>query len=416
VPPVPAVVKSAFMELNTRRHFPGLLHKTFLDAACVSLAPRPAVEAIEKFLRLTMICPLDSSTHHHIFMDEMRAAARPAAARLIHAQEDEIALVESTTQGLTVAANSIPLEPGDRVLISDLEFLEVAVPWVQKKGGQQPERNGGIEIDVVPNCSGEVRVADFAERLTPRTRVIAVSTVQWTNGYRVDLPALSRLCQERDVWLVVDAIQQLGAIPLDVCQTPVDILACGGHKWLNAPFGCGFLYVKREAQPDLRLPLAGYLGIEDPPGGWGEYFQDPGAAPVKDYSFAKTARRFETGGTSNYPGAVGLAASLKLIHELGPDRIAEHIYQLTDQLLAGLDRLPVTVVTPRARENRSGIVTFSVGSAADNVKVMQRLLEKKILVSVRYTSNVGGIRVSCHFYNSAEDIETLLRQLQRLLQ
>ena len=129
----------------------------------------------------------------------------------------------------------------------------------------------------------------------------------------------------------------------------------------------------------------------------------------------KTARRFETGGTSNYPGAVGLAASLKLIHELGPDRIAQHILQLTDQLLAGLNELPVKLVTPRAPENRSGIVTFSVGSAEENVKLMHRLQEKKILVSVRYTSHVGGIRVSCHFYNSAEDIENLLAELKRLL-
>ncbi|PYX93602.1 MAG: aminotransferase, partial [Acidobacteria bacterium] len=388
----------------------GLLDKTFLDAACVSLAPRPAVEAIEKFLGLTMICPLDSSTHHHIFMDEMRAAARPAAARLINAHDDEIALVESTTHGLTLAAQSIPLEPGDRVLISDLEFLEVAVPWVQKTA-----RKEGIEIDVVANRNGEVRVEDFAERLTPRTRVVAVSTVQWTNGYRLDLAALSRLCHERGVWLVVDAIQQLGAIPLDVRETPVDILACGGHKWLNAPFGCGFLYINCHVLPELRPPLAGYLCIEDPPGGWGEYFQTPSTTPVKEYTFAKSARRFETGGTSNYPGAVGLAASLKLIHELGPDRIAKHIYQLTDQLLAGLDELPVEVVTPRAPENRSGIVTFSVGSAEENVKLMHRLQEKKILVSVRYTSHVGGIRVSCHFYNSAEDIENLLAELKRLL-
>jgi len=398
------------MSLNARQHFPGLLDKTFLDAACVSLAPRPAVEAIEKFLGLAMVCPLDSSTHHHIFMDEMRAAARPAAARLINAHDDEIALVESTTHGLTLAAQSIPLEPGDRVLISDLEFLEVAVPWVQKTA-----RKEGIEIDVVANRNGEVRVEDFAERLTPRTRVVAVSTVQWTNGYRLDLAALSRLCRERGVWLVVDAIQQLGAIPLDVRETPVDILACGGHKWLNAPFGCGFLYINRHVLPELRPPLAGYLCIEDPPGGWGEYFQTPSTTPVKEYTFAKSARRFETGGTSNYPGAVGLAASLKLIHELGPDRIAKHIYQLTDQLLAGLDELPVEVVTPRAPENRSGIVTFSVGSAEENVKLMHRLQEKKILVSVRYTSHVGGIRVSCHFYNSAEDIENLLAELKRLL-
>ncbi len=391
--------------LCARQHFPGLLDKVFLDAACVSLAPRPAVEAISKFLDLAMICPLDSSTQHHIFMDEMRAAARPAAARLINAHEDEIALVESTSHGLALAANAIPLTPGDRILLSDLEFLEVAVPWTQKT-------KEGIEIDVVPNRDGEVRAADFADRIHPRTRVLVLSSVQWTNGYRSDLAAFSKLCRDRNIWLVVDAIQQIGAIPLDVRKTPVDILACGGHKWLNSPFGCGFLYIERSALPRLNPPLPGYLSVQDPPGGWGEYFQTPTITPVRDYDFVPTARRYENGGTANYPGAVGLAASLKLMDQVGHEPIPAHIYSLTDQLFAGLDKLPVKIVTPRARENRSGIVTFSTGSADENVRLMKRLQEKKILVSVRYTSNVGGIRVSCHFYNSPEDIETLLGALR----
>jgi cysteine desulfurase/selenocysteine lyase len=387
--------------IQARQHFPGLHDKTFLDAACVSLAPRPAVEAIEKFLDLAMICPLESSTHHHIFMDEMRAAARPACATLIGARDDEIALVESTTHGLSLAADAIPLEPGDRVLLSDLEFLQVAVPWTQK-------RKDGIEIDVVPNHKGEVRAEDFAARITPRTRVVTVSTVQWTNGYRLDLAAFSRLCRERGIWLVVDAIQQLGAIPLNVQQTSVDILACGGHKWLNAPFGCGFLYINRNSQARLRPPTAGYLDIQDPAGGWGDYFQTPTITPVQNYRYVERARRFETGGTANYPGAVGLAASLKLIQELGPERIEAHIRGLTDSLLRRLDKLGIEVVTPRAVQNRSGIITFSVGTAEQNVALMTRLQERKILVSVRYTSGVGGIRVSCHFYNSQEDVERLL--------
>ncbi len=392
--------------LAARQHFPGLLGKVFLDAACVSLAPRPAVEAISKFLDLAMICPRGSSTEHHILMDEMRSAARPAVAKLIHAEEDEIALVESTSHGLALAADAIPLAPGDRVLLSDLEFLEVAVPWTQKK-------RDGIEIDVVPNRKGEVRAEDFADRLTSRTRVIALSSVQWTNGYRCDLGAFSRLCRDRGVWLVVDAIQQLGAIPLDVCRTPVDILACGGHKWLNAPFGCGFLYIRREVLPRLKSPLPGYLSVQDPPGGWGEYFQTPAITPVRDYDFVSSARRYEHGGTANYPGAVGLAASLKMMDDLGHENIAAYIYSLTDQLISGLEKLGLEIVTPRAHESRSGIVTFSVGSAADNVELMNRLLERKILVSVRYTSHVGGVRVSCHFYNSEEDIERLLAELKR---
>ena len=394
--------------LSARQHFPGVLDKVFLDAACISLAPRSAVEAIEKFLDLAMVCPMESATAQHIFMDEMRAAARPAVARLVNAREDEIALVESTSHGLSLAADSIPLQPGDRVLLSDLEFMEVAIPWTQKK-------KNGVEIDVVPNRNGQVLAEDFAARITPRTRVLAVSTVQWTNGYRCDLAALSKLCREKNLWLVVDAIQQLGAVPLDVRETPVDILACGGHKWLNAPFGCGFLYVSREALSRLQLPLAGYLSVADPPGGWGAYFETPGTTPVQNYQFVPGVRRMEAGGTANYPGAIGLAASLNLIHELGQQNIAGHIYALTEQLIAGLDKLPVTVVTPRARENRSGIVTFSAGSAEANVKLMNALLEGKILVSVRYTSDVGGIRVSCHFYNSPEDIDALLATLKQLI-
>ena len=394
--------------LNPRQHFPGLLDKVFLDAACVSLAPRPAVDAIQKFLDLAMVCPHESSTAHHIAMDEMRAAARPAAARLINAHEDEIALVESTSHGLSLAAQAIPLERGDRALVSDLEFMEVAIPWVQKQ-------RDGIEVAAVPNRNGEVRVEDIAAALTPRTRVVCISTVQWSNGYLLDLAALSRLCRERGVWLITDAIQQLGAIPLDVRATPVDILACGGHKWLNAPFGCGFLYISRQALPKLSPPVAGYLSVEDPPGGWGGYFQTPSITPVQHYRYVSTARRYETGGTANYPGAIGLAASLKLIQDLGTQKIAEHIYSITDQLVAGLDQLGLTVVTPRARANRSGIVTFSAGSAQDNVTLMNHLLGKKILVSVRYTSNVGGIRVSCHFYNSSEDIDALLGNLKKFV-
>lgn len=390
--------------LNAREHFPGAMGKVYMDAACVSLASGPAIEAIEKFLEMALECPLESATAHHICMDEMRAAARPAAARLINAREDEIALVESTTAGLTLAANAIPLERGDRVMLSDLEFFQVAVPWTQKK-------QEGIEIDVVPNHHGEVRVADFAERITPRTRVITLSSVQWSNGYRADLLAFSRLCRERGIWLVVDAIQQLGAVPLDVGETPVDLLACGGHKWLNAPFGCGFLYVSRETMARLKPPIAGYLGVETPAGGWGEYFQTPSMAPVKAYEFVTNAARFETGGTANYPGAVGLAASLKLMEEIGQKQIAAHVFGLTERLIAGLDQLGVEVVTPRSVENRSGIVTFSVGSGAKNVELVSKLAGKRILVSVRYTSGVGGVRVSCHLFNSEEDVDRLVRAI-----
>ncbi|MGH9858542.1 MAG: aminotransferase class V-fold PLP-dependent enzyme, partial [Candidatus Acidiferrales bacterium] len=239
-------------------------------------------------------------------------------------------------------------------------------------------------------------------------------SVQWSSGYRVDLAALGALCRERNLWLVVDAIQQLGAVPIDVRATPIDLLACGGHKWLNAPFGCGFLYIRREALPRLRPPIAGYLSLAAPEGGWGNYFQTPSITPVRDYNFVGDARRYEIGGTANYPGATALAASLKLINSLGQQTIAEHIRALTDRLIAGLRALGLEIVTDFDREYRAGIVTFSAGSPPQNLALMESLLEQRILVSVRYTSGVGGIRVSCHFFNSLADVDRLLSALASL--
>lgn len=394
---------------EARAQFPALREKVFLDAACLSLAPMTAVEAVRKFLDIALHCPEASATLQHIAMDDRRAEARPEAARLLNAGEDEIALVESTTHGLSLAAEAIPLERGDRVLLCDLEFLQVAVPWCQK------QKEIGIAIDVVPHRSGLVSAEDFAARITPRTRVLAVSSVEWSNGLRVDLAALGALCRDRGLWLVVDAIQQLGAAPIDVQRTPMDFLACGGHKWLNAPFGCGFLYIRRQRQPELRPPLAGYLSIETPAGGWGNYFQTASITPVRDYRYVAEARRFEVAGTSNYVGAIGLAASLRLINTLGQNRIEEHIAELTAQLIAGLDRIGIKVVTPRQPELRAGIVTFSLGTPERNLKLMDWLLARKILVSVRYTANVGGVRVSCHFFNSSNDIERLLESVAAFL-
>jgi selenocysteine lyase/cysteine desulfurase len=392
---------------EARAQFPALEEKTFLDAACVSLAPRLAVEAITQFLEHTLTCPSASSTLHHIAMDELREEARVEVARFLGAEVEEIALVESTSHGLSLAAAALPLERGDRVLISDLEFMEVAIPWLQLQAR-------GVETDCVPNRRGRAEIEDFAARLTPAHKGIAISSVQWSNGYRCDLEKLSSLCRERGVWLVVDAIQQLGAVPLDVRKTPIDVLACGGHKWLNSPFGTGILYLRRERWPELRPPLAGYMSVKTPTGGWGHYFQTPSIAPVAKYEFVAGARRFETGGTSNYAGAIGLAASLKMMQAIGPQRIAKHIGELTERLIAGLDRLGLEVVTPRERERRAGIVTFTLGSAERDVTLMERLLERKILVAVRYTSRVGGVRVSCHFYNNEADIERLLDALVAL--
>ena len=374
----------------------------FLDSACVSLAPQRAVEKLRSFLDMAAYCPSGSSTQHHLDMDAMRSQARPQLAELINAEQEEIALVESTTHGLSLVADAIPLERGDRVVICDLEFLEVAVPWMQKR------EELGIEIDTIHNRDGQILIEDIEAAIGKRTKVVAISSVQWSNGFRCDLEALSRLCRQREVFLIVDAVQEIGAIPFDVQQTPVDALACGGHKWLMSPFGCGFLYLSKEFRAKAKPPTAGYLSVAEPEGGWGKYFQTPSAIPVRHYEFVGGARRWETGGTANYPGAIGLAESVRLINELGITNIGEHVLSLTDHLIAGLRQQGIGVVTPEDRRRRSGIVTFSLGDVDENVGLMNFLQQQKVLVSVRYTSHVGGVRVSCHLFNNHDDLDRLL--------
>jgi cysteine desulfurase/selenocysteine lyase len=384
---------------DARREFPALDHQSCLDSACVSLAPQRAITELRAFLDMAATCPSGSSTQHHLDMDKLRSAARPQLAKLINAAETDIALVESTSHGLNLIANAIPLKSGDHVLISDLEFIEVAVPWTQTPG---------IAIDIVPNRDGQVLIDDIDAAITPNTRVLAISSVQWSNGFRCDLEALSRLCRDRNVFLILDAVQHIGANPFDIQKTPVDALACGGHKWLMSPFGCGFLYLSPRFRAQLNPPLAGYLSVSEPEGGWDTYFQTPSITPARHYDFVDSAARWETGGTANYPGAIALAASVSLINEIGIDNVADHNRCLTDYLIDSLHQQNIDIVTPLDRRYRSAIVTFTLGSAGDNIALTSFLQQHNVLVGVRYTSGVGGVRVSCHLFNNREDLDRLV--------
>jgi cysteine desulfurase/selenocysteine lyase len=391
---------------DVRREFPVLQEKIFFDSAGVGIAPIVAADAIRKFLDSVTQIPVRSMVEHHMNLEEARERARPEAARLINASEDEIALIESTTHGLAIAARALPLESGDNIVTADLEFIEVPLAWRQKETGICPE------IRLARNREGTLPPSAFEEQIDSRTRAVVVSSVQWCNGYRCDLEELGKLCKRSGILLIVDAIQQLGAFRLDASQHDADIVICGGHKWLNAPFGAGFLYIRREVWNRLKVPVAGYMSMSPLEGDWGQLFQSPESVPLQPLTMSRTARQFENGGTANYPGGIGLAASLRMINELGHETIEKHIRGITDHLMSGLKALPLRLVTPEAASNRSGIVVFDLGKGAQkNIELKEFLLDQKILTSVRYTSGVGGLRVSCHFYNTIEDVDCLLNQI-----
>jgi cysteine desulfurase / selenocysteine lyase len=374
-----------------RARFPAALGKVYLDTACKGIAPPEAFAAIEEYCRFVRESPLASVTEETVVVLEHMVRARRAAARLVGADEDEIALVESTQQGLYAAADLLALGPGEHVLASDVEFFGTVLPWRDR-------------VRLVPHRSGRPEVDDFAAAIDSSTRAIVVSSVQEVTGALVDLPALSALCRAEGLWLIVDGAQHVGPVPLDVRETPVDVLAVGGHKWLCCPFGLGFAYVSRERLAERRPSRPGYFALDPPAAGWTAYLQDPRRTALDDLELTRSARALEPGGTGPYMAAAALAACLEALLEL-PGR-SERVQELVTHLIDGLERAGLELVSPRDR--LSGIVVFDAPDVHD---LVDRLAAERIAVSLRYTSGTGGIRVSPYFYNDEDDVERLLAAL-----
>ena len=383
-----------------RAQFPGLDDRTFLDAACVSLTPSTAEEAVTRFARELTRPSHRNASEHHLWMDGTREEATGHVAGLLGVERRNVALVESTTHGLNIAAQSIPWREGDEVVMCNLEFLQVAIPFVQLA------KTHGVRPVFLEHEAGVVPASAYAAAINERTRAVVLSSVQWCNGYRVDLEAVAEACRARGVWLIVDAVQQAGAVPLPT--DGVDFLLAGGHKWLNAPMGTGFAALSDRVLDELQPASWGYLNLTTPDGGWVNYFTTPTITPDRDYAFTDSAKRFEIGGTGNYPGAVCLSESLRITNEVGVGQSAERIWELGERLQEGLRSLDVRLETPFERENRAGIITFHCGSRERDGACLERLLAEGISVSQRYTSGVGGVRVSIHYYNNEDDVERLL--------
>ena len=392
------------------QEFPGTSMKAYLDAACVSITSRSAVTAIQQFLEMALVCSAESSTQLHLNMDAMRRQALSEAAVFLHTGEENLALVESTTHGLNLAGRGLPLEPGSQVLVGEMEFLQVAMPWVMMK-------EKGIEVLQVPAPGGRVLPEVYEKYITPKTRLIALSSTSWNNGFRCDVKAFSALCRKHNLYLVVDAIQNLGAVRSYPDELDIDIMVAGGHKWLNAPYGCGIMYISPRVIDAIKPSNWGYLNLEDPEGGWGTYFSCPdtvGVRPYEEYHFTGLGKKMEIGGTSNYPGAIGLAASLKLVNELGHAAVEEHILGLTDYLMENLPSTGATLVTVPERAYRSGIVSFRFYNDIEEERALTaRLCSEGVLISIRFTANIGGLRASCHYFNTQEHLDALLEGLRR---
>lgn len=394
-----------------KEEWPVLETMTFLDAACVSFAPQRTVRAVKEFADMTARQDEANSSAHHIALDDMRHKAYVEAQKLLNADPEEIALIESTSHGLNIAAQGIPLEDGDNIVTTNLEFIQVALPWCVMRNEKQ------IDIRVCKPEDERFTVESFKPLVDEKTKILVMSTIEWCNGWQSDLKEIGAFCKERGIMLVVDAVQQLGVTKIDTKECHIDLLAAGGHKWLNSPYGTGVLYVNKESLPKIKQSYAGYLNTTVPEGGWGAYWENPAAPAVNAWTFPETARKYEIGGTSNYTGAIALGESLALVNEIGIENIEAHVRELATYCMDRIEEIGGTVITHRDPGHFGGIVIARLYDDLDvDRMILKKLHARKIFIAQRFTDYVGGFRISCQYFNLKRDIDAMIDGMKDLIE
>ncbi len=363
-----------------RSEFPVTKKYVYLNHASVGPLPQRVLNAcvkanVEKYYGEVYWSKWQAST------EEMRKSI----ARFINAHVDEIALTPNTSEGISIVANGIDWKTGDKIVTSDLEFTSNLFPW------QNQAMRHCLQLEIIANKNERLLMEDFENRINGDTRIVAVSHVQFSNGFKINLEKLSKLAHENNAYVITDAVQSLGQMPVDVKRLGVDFLATSGYKWLLSPIATGFFYIKKDLIDELGLSFVGYRSTED----------------YDDYSFrefkpAESARRFEHG-QLNFPGFAGMHEAIRLLEELGLDRIEKRVTELTNLIIETVQEKGkgVRVESAIEPEQRSGILKLA---CKDPEKVEQKLRRKRIIISVRR----GGLRVSPHFYNTPEEIEKFL--------
>jgi selenocysteine lyase/cysteine desulfurase len=380
-----------YMLAKARAIFPHLNNrKIYLNHAATSPLSSRVVQAMTAHLHERSCGWIDNYPNDVQKQDECRGFVQ----QLIHAESpDRIALTGSTTEAINIVSSGLPWKTGDRVLLNDMEFPANVYPYMHL-------RRLGVAIDIVHCPDGRITPAMIDAALTPRTRVVALSAVQFLTGYRADMATIGEICRRRGIFFVVDGIQAVGCINVDVQKMNIDALAAGGQKWQMAPHGTGFLYLTEALQSRLQQQYLGWLAVREP---WDFFnFDQPPAA---------SACRYE-GGTVNFPGIMGMHAALATLLEFGLDKIERHILALTQILTDKLQKIDgVELFSPASLHERAGIVTIKLPPQVDCNTVLQKISARNVTISLRD----GKLRYSPHFYNSPEEVLTAVEATRECL-
>jgi len=364
----------------------------YFDHAAMSPLPRPTAEAFQKWLREAV------EIGNPVWADWVKGVERmrATAAKMIGAHPDEIALVGNTTAGISLVAECFRWQAGDNVVTLADEFPSNVYPWFNLA-------DRGVETRRVPtDVSGRLDLERLAEACDERTRIVTVSWIGFATGYRQDVARIAEIAHERGALLFLDAIQGLGAFPLNVNEMGIDFLAADGHKWLLGPEGAGIGYIRREHLDRLRPLGPGWHSV----------------VPGQDYTHIElnlrpTAARYE-GGSQNNAGFLAFGASLELLDQLGAPNLAASVLDITDRACERLTEIGAKIVSDRRPdyrdgEQRSGIVAFEL-PGRDPMAVKRHAMRQDVVFGCR----AGRLRISPHAYNNEEDLDRLVEALTSL--
>ncbi len=362
-----------------RSCFPVTERLIYLNHAAVAPLCRPAADAMKRLLDDVLGY---GSLHYDDWLDAYERL-RVAAGRLVGADRSEIALVKNTSEGIATVALGINWRPGDKIICFKEEFPANYFPWRRLEAQ-------GVRVEFLSAADPLDRIDQAARG----ARLLAISYVQYLSGFRADLASLGRICLDRGCFFFVDAIQGLGAFPLNVREAHIDALAADGHKWLLGPEGCGILYVRKDRQDEVRPVEFGWTNVA-------RYYD----YSSRDMTLRPDAGRYECG-TLNTAGCFGLRAAIEFLLEVGIERIAQHVQALGDRIAEGVMRKGYEILGERTPENGAGIVSFRK-SGVDARRIVSRLQDLEIIAAPRQ----GWVRTSPHFYISPEEIDTMVDAL-----
>ncbi len=370
-----------------RSEFPITDNYSFFNNAAISAPPMRVIKAVNALM-------LQLGNEGLVrYPDWMKTVEKTRAlfAQLINAAPSEICFTSNTSEALSTVAGGISWKPGDKIIVPVPDFPSNVYPWVNLE-------RSGVEICFLNKKNGGgFGVSDIAAVLRPGTRLVAVSSTDFTTGFRCDLEELGNFCRQKDLLLCVDAVQSLGAVPLDVKSCGVHFLACGGHKWLLSTMGIGALFIANEVNHLLHPVRVGWHSVEN-----AEDFYNLQLKNL-ELKLKADAGRFEPG-TLNLAGITALGAALEMLLEIGIERIFARICSLNDIISADLERRNFKLLSSMELRHRSGILSFVPEDAEG---LFRYLLKSKVLCSQRG----NAVRLSPHFYNDAADIEMLFEAL-----